>query len=251
MSSDEKPLGRLRPVQPGAVRTRSDRKAPSPAKGRVASGRTPWGSISRDQIITTAVETLRKVGFEQLTIRGLAADMGVAPMSLYRHVRDKDDIIDEVVERLLARAWRPRVDRSDWKAYIGEAADKLRHFLVTQPAALHVYLSHPVVSRAALARMDSMLEVLAQATGDEQAAHRAYAALQTYTIGFAALEASRAGWVPPDDGDDVAQQLAAYTSPRQFAEGLQYLLTGIERQPAAPTRQVRRGDRNLSSVRAD
>ena len=193
--------------------------------------RTPWGSITRDQIIATAVRTLEAVGFEQLTIRGLAAEMGVAPMSLYRHVRDKDEIIDEVVERLWAQAWRPRTDPSDWKAYIAEAADRLRHFLVTQPAALHVYLSHPVMSQSALARMDAIMDVLREALGDEQVARRAYGALQTYTIGFAALEASRAGWVPKEDGDELAQQLAAYTTPRQFAQGLQFLLTGLEHEP--------------------
>ncbi len=222
-----------------AALVRSAGTDPSSASGR--TGRTPWGSISRDQIIATAVRALKEVGFEQMTIRGLASEMGVAPMSLYRHVRDKDDIIDEVVERLLARVWRPKVDRSDWKAYIAEAADKLRHFLVTQPAALHVYLSHPVMSPAALARMESMLEVLRNALGDEDAARRAYAALQTYTIGFAALEASRAGWVPSDDGDEVAQQLAAYTTPRQFAQGLQYLLTGAEHESRNPSRSATGG----------
>ena len=51
-------------------------------------------------------------------------------MSLYRHVRDKDDLLDEVVDRLLVRAWKPRADAADWRAWIAEAADKLRHFLV-------------------------------------------------------------------------------------------------------------------------
>lgn len=184
--------------------------------------------------MATAVRVLRQVGFQQLTIRGLAAEMGVAPMSLYRHVRDKDDIVDEVVERLLARAWRPKTDPADWKGYIAEASDKLRHFLVTQPAALHVYVSHPVMSRSALDRMEAMMEVLINAVGDEQSARRAYAAIQTYTIGFSALEASRAGWVPPKDGNELSERMAAYTTPRQFAQGLQYLLTGFEHETAWP-----------------
>ncbi|HET9076747.1 MAG TPA: TetR/AcrR family transcriptional regulator [Acidimicrobiales bacterium] len=198
------------------------------------SGRTPWGTISRDQVIATAVRVLEEVGFEQLTIRGLASEMGVAPMSLYRHVRDKDDIIDEVTDRLLARVWAPAADPSDWRAYIAEAADRLRDFLVTEPAALHVYLSHPVMSPSARDRMDAMMEVLRTALGDEQAARRAYGALQTYTIGFAALEASRAGWAPSEDGDELAVQLAAYTSPSQFARGLHYLLAGLESGSRTP-----------------
>ena len=76
-----------------------------------------------------------------MTIRSLAADLDVAPMSLYRHVKNRDDLLDAVVERLLVRRWRPRSAPSDGMNWIIEAADKLRRLLVTYPAALHVYLS--------------------------------------------------------------------------------------------------------------
>lgn len=199
--------------------------------GRV---RAPWGTISRDQIVEAAMRAIRGPGgFEEMTIRGLAADLGVAPMSLYRHVRDKTDLLDEVVDLLLTRVWKPRADESDWKAWIAEAAEKLRKFLVSQPAALHVYLSHPVVSPSAIRRMEAVMEVLRGALGDERSAQRAYAAIHTYTIGFAALEASREGWDPTEAGPahhDLADRLAAYTTARQFAEGLNYLLNGIAQQ---------------------
>lgn len=176
------------------------------------------------------MKAVRDGSYEQMTIRSLAAELGVAPMSLYRHVRDKDDLLDEVVGRLLTDTWRPGADESDWKAWVAEAADGLRHFLVTQPAALHVYLRHPVRSPAAVERMEAMTAVLRQATGSGEAARRAYAAVHTYTVGFAALEASRAGGEQADGATDrLAQQLAAYTTPGQFADGLRYLLEGMER----------------------
>lgn len=236
------------------------------------AGRAGWGTISREQIVDAALRAIRQSGgYQQMTIRSLAADLGVAPMSLYRHVRDKDDLLNEVVDRLLVRAWRPRADEADWKAWTTEAADKLRQFLVTQPAALHVYLRHPVVSRAAIARMEAMMRVLRPAVGDEEAARRAYAAIHTYTIGFAALEASRAGWDSspaaglsaaqsasetlgrrerPDSGTQhMAEQLAAYTTPRQFAEGLHYLLDGIAH--GGPRHQSSGQHPELSPARRD
>jgi TetR/AcrR family transcriptional regulator, tetracycline repressor protein len=189
------------------------------------------------------MRAVRAGGYQRMTIRSLAADLGVAPMSLYRHVRDKDDLLDEVVDRLLARTWRPRAVEEDWQAWLLEVADKLRQFLVSQPAALHVYLRHPVVSPAALERMQAMMQVLEDAGIVGEPALRVYAAIQSYTIGFAALEASRAGWVPPDgDVDDLAHQLAAYTSPRQFVEGLSYLLEAVERRADSS-----RGRRTCSS----
>jgi TetR/AcrR family transcriptional regulator, tetracycline repressor protein len=207
--------------------------------------RAAWGSISRERIVDAALKSVRSSGgFEQTTIRSLAADLGVAPMSLYRHVRDKDDLLDDVVDHLLRRAWRPSRHTRDWRAWVAEAADRLRRLLVNQPAALYVYLRHPVVSPAAVERMRAVMDRLRQAGFDEDSAERAYGALQTYTIGFAALEASRAGWSPPDDRpDSLSHRLAAYTTPEQFAVGLRYLLDGIAARRtsgAAPGGSARR-----------
>ena len=194
-----------------------------------AARRAPWGTISREDIVGAAVEIVSAGGYEEMTIRSLAAELGVAPMSLYRHIRDKDDLLDEVVDRLLALAWRPSPAEDDWQPWLIEAAAKLRQFLVSQPAALHVYLSHPVVSPAAIERMNTMLDVLRRTGADEQAARRAYGALHTYTIGFAAVEASWSRSAPSAraDADSLAQQLAAYTTTEQFRAGLRYLLDGI------------------------
>jgi TetR/AcrR family tetracycline transcriptional repressor len=206
----------------GALKARASKAAAPTARAR-------WGTITRSQIIEAAMTVVRAGGYDQMTVRSLAADLGVAPMSLYRHVRDKDDLLDEVVDRLLAKAWRPRSGKDDWRAWVAEAADRLRRLLVSQPAALHVYLRHPVVSPAAIARMEAMMAVLRRSGADEQAARRAYAAVHTYTVGFAALEASRAGWSASGaSSDSLASELASYTTPAQFAEGLRYLLEGIE-----------------------
>lgn len=205
--------------------------APSAPQQGPPARRAAWGTITREDIVQAAVKIVRVGGYQEMTIRSLAAGLGVAPMSLYRHIRGKDDLLDEVVDRLLARAWRPSTAEDDWQAWLIDAAAKLRHFLVTQPAALHVYLSHPVVSPAAVERMNAMLDVLRRTGADEATARLAYGALHTYTIGFAALEASRAGWAP-DDGDasGLAQQLAAYTTTGQFMDGLRYLLDGISKE---------------------
>ena len=182
------------------------------------------------------MRTVRAGGYEQMTIRSLAAELGVAPMSLYRHVRDKDDLLSEVVDRMLARVWRPRGPESEWRAWVAEANEKLRRFLVAQPAALHVFLQHPVVTPAALERMGTVISVLESGGVPSDRAQRAYATLHTYTIGFAALQASRnraKSRRREADRTAVAEQLAAFTSEEQFEIGLRYLLEGIERDLTA------------------
>ena len=210
--------------------------------GEPAPGRAAWGSISREEIVGAAVEVVAAGGYEEMSIRTLAASLGVAPMSLYRHIRDKDDLLGEVTDRLLAAAWRPAAAEDDWQAWITEAASRLRDFLVNQPAALHVYLKHPVVSPAAIERMNAMMNVLRRAGLSAEEARSAYGALHTYTIGFAALEASRAGSAPGredargEDAGHLGRQLAAYTATGQFIQGLRYLLQGISSR-AGTTRQ--------------
>ncbi len=190
--------------------------------------RAAWGSITREQVIDAAARAVREGRYDQMTIRSLAAELGVGPMSLYRHVRDKDDLLVEVTDGLLAKAWKPRVGRTNWQVWIAEAAERLRRLLVSQPAALHVYLRQPVVTPAAMVRMEAMLAVLGDAGFDEPSARRAYGAIHTYTIGFAALQASRDQSSSDDEGDDaMVKQLKTYTTPSQFKEGLGFLLEGI------------------------
>jgi AcrR family transcriptional regulator len=179
-------------------------------------------------VVDAAAHAVRAGRSDQMTIRSLAAELGVAPMSLYRHVRDKDDLLDEVTDGLLAEVWKPRARRSDWRRWTVEAADRLRALLVREPVALHVYLRHAVVSPAAIARMDAMLEVLREAGFGRSDAWRAYGALHTYTVGFAALEAARGQsigvGVSPAEG--VMEELMRLTSPAQFKSGLVLLLDG-------------------------
>jgi TetR/AcrR family transcriptional regulator, tetracycline repressor protein len=201
-------------------------------KGTRVSGQAPsragWGTISRERLVVAATDQIEAEGYEQLTIRSLASLLGVAPMSLYRHVRNKEDLLNEVVDRLLAEEWRPVADAGDVRAWVTEAADRLRRLLVGQPAALQVYLSHPVTTPAALTRQATMLEVLRAGGLDEPAARQLYAIIHTYTLGFAALESSRARWLAthPEPPDPDTAWLAAMTGSRQFSEGLAALLAG-------------------------
>ena len=205
---------------------------PMAEPARASAARASWGTITRADIVAAAVRMATADGEGEISIRRLAASLGVAPMALYRHIRDKDDLLNEVVDRLLAEVWRPAAAPDDWEAWIVEAASRLRDFLVSQPAALHLYLARPVVSPAAVERMDAMMGVLGRAGLDEARARGAYGAVHTYTIGFAALEASRARHAPGGD-DDLARRLADYTTTGQFAEGLHYLLGGIGRHARA------------------
>ena len=203
-------------------------RAASPA---AESARAAWGSLSRDHVVATARAILATNGLKALTIRALARELGVAPMSIYRHVASRADLLDQVVDEMLDERWEPaETPRQHWREWVLQVAQNLRQLLVDEPAARSAYLGHPVVSPAAVRRMRAILDVLRRGLGEDEMAEEAYAVVQSYTIGFAVLQASRAHWHPGvRDGEDVelARRVAEFAAPEHFVRGLLYLLDGI------------------------
>ncbi len=202
--------------------------AASLAASRRARRRTPRGSVSHDRVVEAAVRAVSESRYETMTIRSLAKDLGVAPMTIYRHVGSRDDLLDEVADAIVAKHWRPK-QIEDWRRWLVEATLRFRWILVEHPAVLYVYLSHPVDSPAAMERMEAMVARLKEAGYRPAAAMKAYAALHTYTIGFAALEASRSKSIGHlvTSSDAPRDQLASFTTGQQFKVGLEFLLDGI------------------------
>lgn len=184
--------------------------------------------LTREEVIDAAREYIEKNGYARLTMRRLAAELGVSPMAVYRHVENKQDLVDEVVDRMFAERWRPTVSKADPWRWLVEVHDRFRAFLVAEPAALQVFLDHPVTSPANLERLRAVLATL-EATGlDEDQARRVVGAVHVFTVGFAAVQASRRKWIAEHqemDGD--AAWLAGLTRDEQFRDGLTALIDAI------------------------
>jgi AcrR family transcriptional regulator len=248
----------LAAMQPTRSRSRAVPVA-STGTRRSATTRNPDARprLSRDTIIETAIR-IGSDNLEALSIRRLADELGVTPMALYRHVEDRDDIVVWVVDALLADLGLPKAPESDWKAWLAESARTFRRLLVGRPGVLAVYLAKPVTVPAALRRMERSLDVLARAGFTPEAAAQAYASVHTYTIGFAALEVSRArtrerarsstaSWrryyagLPEGEFPRVvsaATDLARFARLEQFERGLDQLIAGIA--ATGPRRGARR-----------
>jgi AcrR family transcriptional regulator len=78
-------------------------------------GPTRRTAIDRAQIITAAIEIADAAGLAAVTMRSVSAALGTAPMSLYRHVPDKDALISLMVDEAI----RPSDDDGDWELVEG------------------------------------------------------------------------------------------------------------------------------------
>ncbi|HUR05151.1 MAG TPA: TetR/AcrR family transcriptional regulator C-terminal domain-containing protein [Nonomuraea sp.] len=93
------------------------------------SGRDAARDLTRDRVVRTAVEIADADGLSALSMRGVAGRLGVATMSLYRHVGSKDDLVELMIDQVLGdfplpdeppHGWRARLEaaaRVQWAAY--------------------------------------------------------------------------------------------------------------------------------------
>src|SRR6478752_8566029 len=70
--------------------------------------------LSRDRVLAAAVVLADQVGIEALSMRRLAQELGVVPMALYKHVANKEELLDGMVDALVSEI-DPAVPGADWK----------------------------------------------------------------------------------------------------------------------------------------
>jgi TetR/AcrR family tetracycline transcriptional repressor len=90
-------------------------------------------SLSRDQILATAFEILETDGIERLTVRALAAKLGVAVTAIYWHVGDKQALLEGLVERIIARLGPVKARGREPEERIMSIGRSLRQTLLRQP----------------------------------------------------------------------------------------------------------------------
>ena len=90
--------------------------------------------LNRAKVLHAAVELADEGGFEALTMRRLAAGLGVVPMALYKHVADKRELLDGMVDLVFAELEVP-VD-VDWRSALRTRASWLRQALLRLPWAV-------------------------------------------------------------------------------------------------------------------
>ncbi|MEV5651081.1 helix-turn-helix domain-containing protein [Nocardia sp. NPDC052254] len=111
------------------------------ARPTTPSGRTGRPRrTSREQILTAARRLIDADGWEKLTIRRLAAELGVGAPTLYHHVRDKDDLLLQLLNEHTSRIERPPLP-ADPGARIMVAATTMHDVLAAWPWAAEVLTS--------------------------------------------------------------------------------------------------------------
>lgn len=119
--------------------------------------------LSRENAVSTAIRMLDRKGAASLTMRGLAREMDVPLMSLYRHVRSKDDLEAAIVEHLLAGI-PPQPRTASWDKAIRNWARSYRAMVREHPNAAPLLASYPAAGYGARAEdAEGMLQAMMDA----------------------------------------------------------------------------------------
>ncbi len=143
--------------------------------------------ISREAILDETLALADERGLAAVSMRAVAARLGVTAMSLYHHVRDKDDLLDGLVERLLAELQLPDPSLPG-EERLHALARSMRQAAARHPDAFPLLLGRPVATPAALAVRDVAYAALRDAGVPDELVPRAERLLSTFVIGFAASE---------------------------------------------------------------
>jgi AcrR family transcriptional regulator len=150
-------------------------------------------------VLRTAIAFADENGIEYLSMRKLGQELGVEAMSLYKHVANKEDMLDGMVDVVFSEINLPS-NGVRWKTAMRQRAVSARAALTRHPWAIGLTESRMKPGPANLQHHDSVIGCLRQAGFSIEMAIHAYSALDSYIYGFALQERS----LPFDTSDDVA-----------------------------------------------
>jgi AcrR family transcriptional regulator len=156
--------------------------------------------LSRERVLRAAIAHADAGGLEALTMRQLAEELEVAPMALYRHIANKDDLIDSMIDVVFGEIGLPS-GGAEWRSAMRQRAISLRDILARHSWAIGLMESRRNPGPANLRHHDAVLGRLRAAGFSVEMAGHAYSVLDGYIYGFALTKMS----LPFDTLTDVAE----------------------------------------------
>lgn len=160
--------------------------------------------LTRDQVLEAAVRLVDRDGVASLSMRKLAAELGVEAMTLYHHVRNKQGLEDAIVEHVLAESLGPPRADATWQEVVAAHADQLHRGLSRHPGAVILFATRPAITPATLVVLESLLRVLRDAGFAPRTALHLVYAVASAVVGqhLAAVSAP----APPPDAVALAAE---------------------------------------------
>lgn len=158
-------------------------------------------TLTRERVLDAAFALADEGGLEALTMRRIGKTLGVEGMALYNHVANKDDILDGIVERVLAEIPLPSIG-GEWRDQMRRRAVAARQVFLRHPWAIGLLEArHAGSSPARLGYYDTVLGCLRAAGFSPTLSMQAFSIIDSFLYGFILQELS----LPFDDSDSLEE----------------------------------------------
>jgi AcrR family transcriptional regulator len=141
--------------------------------------------LTRQRVVAEALTVIAKDGVQALTMRGLAARLGVVPGALYHHVRNKQQLQDLLLDSVLAEVDLHLDPSLAWTEQLKVLAHRLRQVLEAHPGVAGILKTRDPLGPHSLALAEAFLGPLQAAGFADREAGLAFFLLVDYTTGFA------------------------------------------------------------------
>ena len=159
--------------------------------------------LSRDRVLRAAVDLADREGINALSMRKLGQEVGVEAMSLYNHVRNKEELLNGMIDIVFGEIDLPAAD-AEWSAAMRQRAISARQALKRHPWAIGLMESRAQPGPATLRHHDSVLRNLRTAGFSVELAAHAYSVLDSYIYGFTLNELT----LPFDNSPEKVAEVA-------------------------------------------
>jgi AcrR family transcriptional regulator len=143
----------------------------------------PRSPLTRERVLETAVALADQGGIEALSMRKLAQALDVVPMALYRHVANKDELLNALVDVVVGEI-DPPLEGADWKTAIRSRILSARRALLRHPWASRLMESRTTPTPVVLGYMDSMIGLFRTGGFSLDLTHHAMHAMGGRMFGF-------------------------------------------------------------------
>src|SRR5436853_1028937 len=144
-------------------------------------------ALNRERVLEAGVALADREGIAELSMRKLGQEVGVEAMSLYNHVRNKEELLNGMIDIVFGEIDLPAAD-AEWSAAMRQRAISARQALKRHPWAIGLMESRAQPGPATLRHHDSVLRNLRTAGFSVEMAAHAYSVLDSYIYGFALNE---------------------------------------------------------------
>ena len=168
---------------------------------------TQRAPLSRERILLAAVALADEGGVESISMRRIAHELGVVPMALYKHVADKDELLDGLVDVVVGEI-DPPLEDVDWKTAMRERILSARRALLRHPWASRVIESRGEPTPMVIGYMDSMMGIFLAGGFSVDLMHHALHVMGSRILGFSQELYDDTASMPAEEAAEMWTQMA-------------------------------------------